>query len=150
VPIKVGVWPAFWLLGEDSYYGWPYCGEIDIMEGPVIANTARAIHAGTHSPTATTAADISVAPPKNPVTGLSDDFHTYAVDWSRDKLEYYVDHKFTGAVTRAMVESAGGVWQFNNKPQSIILNLAVGGWAGTPDSTWTEQSMLVDYVRVYE
>src|SRR6478672_10147946 len=33
LPRGQGVWPAFWLLGDDiSGVGWPECGEIDIME----------------------------------------------------------------------------------------------------------------------
>lgn len=29
-----GLWPAFWLLGSSFYKGtgWPFCGEIDILE----------------------------------------------------------------------------------------------------------------------
>jgi beta-glucanase (GH16 family) len=32
-PIGQGLWPAFWLLGNDiGAVGWPGCGEIDVME----------------------------------------------------------------------------------------------------------------------
>ena len=33
LPAGPGLWPAFWLLGENfPVVGWPECGEIDIME----------------------------------------------------------------------------------------------------------------------
>src|SRR5437764_2746944 len=33
IPYGQGIWPAFWLLGDDiEKVGWPVCGEIDIME----------------------------------------------------------------------------------------------------------------------
>ncbi|HET6891076.1 MAG TPA: hypothetical protein VFH31_08235, partial [Pyrinomonadaceae bacterium] len=46
---------------------------------------------------------------------------------------------------------AGKPWVFN-KPFFLLLNLAVGGnWPGSPDeSTVFPQTMLVDYVRVYQ
>ena len=44
-----------------------------------------------------------------------------------------------------------GVWVFN-KPFYILMNLAVGGtFVGAPNAeTQFPQTMLVDYVRVYE
>jgi len=33
LPYGKGIWPAFWMLGENiSTVGWPACGKIDIME----------------------------------------------------------------------------------------------------------------------
>ena len=33
IPAGQGLWPAFWMLGEDNAtVGWPQCGEVDIME----------------------------------------------------------------------------------------------------------------------
>ena len=32
IPACRGSWPAIWLLGSKGKYGWPSCGEIDIME----------------------------------------------------------------------------------------------------------------------
>jgi beta-glucanase (GH16 family) len=44
-----------------------------------------------------------------------------------------------------------GTWPFDQGPQFVILNLAVGGsWPGSPDATTVFPStMLVDYVRIY-
>lgn len=147
VPTGVGIWPAFWLLGEDNYYGWPWCGEIDILESPVIAGQTIKANQGTHSPSST-GADISLG--VTPNTFTISDYHTYSVLWQKDSVEFFLDHKSTGIVTKSSVQTAGGIWQFNHRPQSIILNLAVGGWAGTPDPNWTSQTMSVDWVRVYE
>lgn len=33
IPIGKGIWPAFWMLGENILQaGWTQCGEIDVME----------------------------------------------------------------------------------------------------------------------
>jgi len=33
LPVGLGLWPAFWLLGDDiDTVKWPACGEIDVME----------------------------------------------------------------------------------------------------------------------
>lgn len=149
IPTGVGTWPAWWLLGQDDRYGWPRCGEIDIMEAPSSASTYGQVHQGTHCPhrTEATAVGVGVAPS---VGTWGTGFHTYAIDWTPGRIEFFIDDRPTGTVTRDDVESRNGVWPFDHRPQSPILNLAVGGWAGTPDGRWTEQSMLVDWVRIYD
>jgi beta-glucanase (GH16 family) len=153
VPTGAGAWPAWWLLGEDDRYGWPGCGEVDVMEAPSAPDTAGQIHQGTHSPVASSPdadgdREVSVGVP--PSTGdWGRGFHVYAVDWRPGRLSFFIDDRCTGEVTRAAVESRGGAWPFERRPQSPVINLAVGGWAGPPGD-WTEQSMLVDWVRVYE
>jgi beta-glucanase (GH16 family) len=73
----------------------------------------------------------------------------YAVEWSRDLIQFLVDNQTYFSVTPASLP-AGAPWVFNG-PQFLILNLAVGGsWPGDPDGTTVfPQRMLVDYVRVY-
>lgn len=157
VPVGSGVWPAFWLLGEDDRYGWPDCGEIDIMEAPSSDSTRGQIHQGTHSPRAgethsphTSTGDavgVGVTPSRGDWAGT---FHTYAADWAPHRIDFYVDGRRTGSVTESDVRDHGGIWRFDERAQAPILNLAVGGWAGAPDGSWEEQSMLVDWVRVHD
>jgi beta-glucanase (GH16 family) len=147
VPTGAGAWPAWWLLGEDDRYGWPRCGEIDIMEAPSSPSTRGQVHQGTHSPRA--AGDGEVPVGVEPSTGdWGGGFHVYAVDWRPGRLDFSIDGRPTGTVSREQVAGRGGAWPFDDRPQSPVVNLAVGGWAGTPGD-WHEQSMTVDWVRVY-
>jgi len=146
-PIAVGVWPAFWMLGQDSIYGWPACGEIDVMEQPSIAGQPLLVHQGTHT-ASNASADVAVGVP--PVSDYGHgNWHTYSIVWAPDQIDFYVDANYAGRVSNAAVTAAGGHWTFNHRPMYLILNLAVGGWAGAPDPSWLNQQMLVDYVRVY-
>ena len=46
------------------------------------------------------------------------------------------------------MEAPEGAWDFD-KPMYVLLNVAVGGWAGRPTAAGYPASMLVDYVRMY-
>src|SRR5262249_31444944 len=49
IPKGQGVWPAFWLLGNDiDSVGWPQCGEIDVMEN--IGREPSIVHGTVHGP----------------------------------------------------------------------------------------------------
>jgi beta-glucanase (GH16 family) len=49
IPYGQGIWPAFWMLGEDlRQAGWPYAGEIDIMEN--IGKEPATVHGALHGP----------------------------------------------------------------------------------------------------
>lgn len=146
VPTELGVWPAWWLLGEDDPYGWPYCGEIDIMEAPSGPTTYNQIHQGTHS-AGPVGNDFALGVP--PSHGNWSDYHTYSINWKPESIKFFIDHKPTGEITRKVHEFEGGTWVFDHRPLSPILNLAVGGWAGTP-GVWDSQTMLIDYVRIYQ
>lgn len=149
LPEGQGMWPAFWMLGQDiSSAGWPKCGEIDIMEN--VGKEAGTIHGSLHGP--------STAGPTSDLTSIfslpagqnfADDFHLYAIEWEPDIVRFYVDSNLY-ATFNSSQWPGGGKWVFDH-PFFIILNLAVGGnWPGSPHaSTKFPQSMLVDYVRVY-
>ena len=142
------MWPAFWMLGDDiEKVGWPACGEIDIMEN--IGKEPAIVHGSIHGPGYIGDTGIE-APHKLPAKRFADDFHIFAIEWDADSVSFYVDQNLYVRRTRADLQP-GWKWVFD-KPFFLILNLAVGGdWPGKPDSsTVFPQSMLVDYVRVYQ
>lgn len=153
VPTGAGVWPAFWLVGDDHLpeSAWPRCGEIDVMEATTAPGLAGLVHQGTHSPSAAafgTDFPLGVAPTRGDDWGTA--FHVYSCLWLRDEVHFFIDEVRTGVVTRNQVTAQDGVWQFDHRALGLVLNIAVGGWGGgPPDPNWTEQTMLVDWVRVH-
>jgi beta-glucanase (GH16 family) len=149
IPEGQGMWPAFWMLGEDiASAGWPKCGEIDIMEN--IGKEPCTVHGSLHGPsTVRPTSDLTSIFSLPAGQNFAGDFHLYAIEWEPDIVRFYVDSNLY-ATFNSSRWPAGGKWVFDH-PFFIILNLAVGGnWPGSPDeSTKFPQSMLVDYVRVY-
>jgi beta-glucanase (GH16 family) len=149
IPKGQGIWPAFWLLGNDiTQNGWPRCGEIDIMEN--IGREPGINHASLHGPSSLAPTSDLTAAIVLPVgQSYADDYHIYAVEWEPRTARFYVDSNSYATFTQSQWP-AGGQWVFDH-PFFIILNLAVGGvWPGNPDATTQfPQQLLVDYVRVY-
>ncbi len=159
LPFGHGVWPAFWMLGENiGTVSWPACGELDIMENFGTYGTVddAAINNGTAngpaaagSTTAYSAGGQYTLPRGELVSG---DYHVYAIQWSENLVAFYVDGALYYTATPAEVPA--GQWEFS-APFFILLNLAIGGpssFLGTPDPSapFPNQDMLVDYVRVYQ
>ena len=149
IPYGQGMWPAFWMLGNDiGTVGWPTCGEIDIMEN--IGKEPSTVHGTIHGPGYSGEKGIGspFTLPNN--RKFFDDFHIYAVEWEPNQIRFYVDDNLYATRTAAEIP-AGAKWVYDHN-FFILLNVAVGGgWPGNPDSTTTfPQQMLVDYVRVYE
>jgi beta-glucanase (GH16 family) len=148
VPYGQGMWPAFWMLGDDiGTIGWPACGEIDIMEN--IGKEPGKIHGSIHGPGYI--GGVGLEAPYSLPRGkkFADKFHVFAVEWEPDAVRFYVDKHLYVTRTHADLQP-GWKWVFDH-PFFLLLNLAVGGdWPGNPDSTTVfPKTMLVDYVRVY-
>ena len=155
LPFGQGVWPAFWMLGENiDSVGWPTCGEVDIMENFGTFNNNASINNGTaHGPGYSGNSGLTASYQLPFGQTVYDDYHLYAVEWSQDSIEWFVDGASYHKVTPASLP-AGTQWVFNS-PFFLLLNLAIGGpstFLGTPDpnSPFPQQDMLVDYVRVYQ
>ena len=147
IPTGKGIWPAFWMLGENhDTLGWPRSGEIDIMEN--IGSEPWVVHGTLHGPGYSGGNGVGASyrlPDRAPFHA---NFHVYAVEWEPAEIRWYVDDALYSTITSARVP---GEWVYD-QPFFMILNVAVGGrWPGYPDAT-TEfpQRMLVDYVRIYE
>ena len=146
IPRGQGLWPAFWMLGFNiAQVGWPWCGEIDIMEN--IGKEPATVHGTVHGPGYSGANGLTSA--YHLTSGaFADTFHVFAIEWQLDSIRWYVDSTLYKTVTASAVP---GQWVFNH-PYFILLNVAVGGyWPGNPDATTVfPQTMRVDYVRVYQ
>jgi beta-glucanase (GH16 family) len=147
LPVGKGIWPAFWLLGDNhEVKRWPACGEIDIMETIGAPDTMYStIHGPDYSGSKGPSTKFALPAGEAVNTG----FHVYAVEWSPNDIKFFFDDRLI--VERTPVDlPAGATWVFDH-PFYILLNFAVGGkWPGNPDDTTIfPQQMLVDYVRVY-
>ncbi|MFD3373260.1 MULTISPECIES: ricin-type beta-trefoil lectin domain protein [unclassified Streptomyces] len=146
VPRGQGMWPAFWMLGNDiGQVGWPNSGEIDIMEN--VGFEPSTVHGTLHGPGYSGSGGIGAAYSLPGGQAFADAFHTFAIDWSPDAVTWSVDGNVYQRRTPA--DLGGRQWVFN-KPFFLILNLAVGGyWPGDPDgSTSFPQQLVVDEVKV--
>lgn len=149
LPRGKGTWPAIWMLPTDwKYGGWPASGEIDIMEH--VGFDPGVIHGTLHSESY----NFKIGTQKEgkiTVPHCLDQFHIYAVDWSENKIDFYVDEHLYHSVDRNAKENYKG-WPFD-QPFHLILNVAVGGdWGGTKgidDSIWPQQ-MEIEYVRIFQ
>lgn len=149
IPGGQGLWPAFWMLGDDiEKVGWPACGEIDVMEN--IGKEPAIIHGSIHGPGYIGGTGLEAPYTLPGKQRFADDFHVFAIEWDPDSVSFYVDQDLYVRRTRADLQP-GWKWVFD-KPYFLLLNVAVGGdWPGNPDSsTVFPQTMLVDYVRVYQ
>jgi len=150
MPAGQGLWPAIWMLPTDEKYGgWANSGEIDILEfkGQEPQTVWGTLHYGGPWPRNKHSGETF----KMKQGSLTDEFHTFAVEWEAEEIRWYLD---------------GNLWQTQNKwstengkfpapfdqPFHLILNLSVGGGFVGPvgEQTTFPAKMEVDYVRVYQ
>ena len=154
LPEGQGLWPAIWLLGANfTEIGWPFSGEIDVMEmvggngrEDTIYGTAHWNEGGVGQPYRPVSYGGSYR--LNGAETFADDFHTYSIEWNEDQIAWFVDDLRFHVMA---VDSSENLAAFR-KNFFIILNLAVGGnWPGAPDSgTDFPQRFEVDYLRLFQ
>jgi beta-glucanase (GH16 family) len=165
-----GLWPAFWMLGNDfPTIGWPDCGEIDVME----MGHANGIKTGTQTTLFNGACHYPYGSPASHVThaaSLQDDFHLFTLIWDEYNLKMFLDLDknpaaapyFTLNISNKSSDRSAGY--YFNKPFYFLFNLAVGGHFPFDGSNANLQNnisnvtalqngdakMYVDFVRVYQ
>ena len=151
LPAGQGIWPAFWLLAQDSPYGrWAASGEIDIVEAVNLDGTGGnrifgTIHYGGEFP-----ANLSTEARYTPSTDVTEEFNTYAVEWDPTEMRWYVNDTLF-AVQNSWSSTAAPFPAPFDQYFYIIFNVAVGGRFPGPPSGATQLpvTMEVDWVRVY-
>ncbi len=161
-PAIEGMWPAFWALPQptdrtstrNEYGGWPYSGEIDIME----AQGRRKNVVGTTLHFGGGAGNRHTYLTRDTVLSSStEEWHTYGVERKEEGIVWYIDRRevfrvdkkdyWTGAVSKEENPDAPF-----DVPFYLLLNLAVGGnydGGREPPEEFVSAAMYVDYVRVY-
>jgi beta-glucanase (GH16 family) len=144
LPIGKGTWPAIWMLGSNiTTVGWPACGEIDIMEH--VGNDQGNIHNSIHTPSSYGA---TVNSKKKFISDVSTAFHIYEVIWTSQEIIFSIDGVENYRYNPASKNSS--TWPFDAN-QFLILNVAMGGnFGGSIDPVFTQSTMEIDYVRVYQ
>ncbi|MBU2996934.1 glycoside hydrolase family 16 protein [Cellulophaga baltica] len=141
LPSAQGTWPAIWMLGSDfETVGWPLCGEIDIMEqtGDDKNTSLGTFHWSNDGATASYGESLAVE-------NASSEFHLYTLEWTEDKLTILLDN-----VTVVTMDNNSEL-PFYDKEFFMILNIAMGGTLGGDiDPDFTEDSMEIDYIRIYQ
>ena len=156
LPEGDGTWPAIWTLGKNinepggfwqpahGTVSWPACGEIDIMEHGLGATNH--VSSALHTPCAGCNGNTMNYKSKV-LPDVANTFHVYSMNWSPNQITFLIDGE--GYYTYNPAVKDATTWPFF-EDQYILLNVAMGGAAGAIDPNFSESSMVVDYVRVYQ
>jgi hypothetical protein len=142
LPAAAGTWPAIWMLGSNfPVVGWPHCGEIDIMEQ---RGDDKDTSLGTCHWFNTPGNNNAKYGETTPVSNASTEFHLYTVEWTEESIKIFLDdvpfYELTNKNTLPF-----------NEDFFLIFNLAMGGTdGGTVDPAFTEDTMEIDYVKVFQ
>lgn len=123
-----GVWPAFWLMGNNlPGIKWPDAGEIDILEAGSAAGIAdglqkKRINCAIHFSTSKGKHGMADSWTNAPVD-LTLDYHRYRMEWTPKYLKFFLDDVKYGQWDITPAELS----EFH-QPFFPILNIAVGGW----------------------
>jgi beta-glucanase (GH16 family) len=140
LPAGAGMWPAFWMLDNNSDQpgGWP--PELDALETFGAPNAdgeggTNQVHWDVHSQNASQQGGGWVTLNGNETTG----YHTYGVLWTPTTMSFVYDGK---------IEAQTPTPSDYTQAMYMIVDLAVGGtWPG--DATGENGTLKIDYLRAF-
>lgn len=138
MPSVMGAWPAFWLMPENGNIFSPVGAEIDVFEN--LAVWGDEIQFGMHYD-GYGEFHQHFAAPKVTVPNISSEYHVYALEWHPDYIRLYVDGSEVAEYTGRAIPTS---------EHYAIINAAIGGWGGEIDDSGLNDSMDVDYIRIYQ
>lgn len=142
LPCGRGTWPALWMLGTGG--DWPKDGELDILEH--LGRDPGRVFSTVHMQAGHGSYGVGGA---QPVHDACRAFHRYQLRWTKDEVVFGVDG-FAHLRYPRLSDGGEATWPFD-RPQFLILNLAIGGDLGGPvDPKALPAVMDVDYVRVWQ
>jgi len=160
LPYGKGIWPAFWMLGDNinetgGTTPWPSCGEIDILETGFAGNKDgywgnATLGGALHYDTSVDNKATSWAYDTNHISlnsgKFADDFHIFEIEWDATEIIWKVDgtQYFRKDISDPIFN------EFRNNFY-VIFNIAIGGnLTDSPDdSTVFPQYMKIDWIRHY-
>lgn len=134
-PLGKGLWPAFWFSSATSTDdGWP--PEIDVFEtnGKDATFTSGGIHVKENGKSTKT---FEFRDYQQSI----DEWHTYAIDWNPDIINWYVDDQLIGSTTLHIPQIL----------RRLVLNLALFPWDQPDmDATYFPARFEIDYIKIWE
>ena len=138
-PVGSGTWGAFWMLGADiDTHLWPWCGEIDVTE--LVGKDPHTAYGYFHGLLSGgfggrgTTVDMP--------NGFANEYHTYAVDWLPESVDWYVDGVLFGSQQKKDKD-----WVFDHEFY-LVMNLAMGGnLGGSIEPGLKQASISFDWIR---
>ncbi|MCX6398964.1 MAG: glycoside hydrolase family 16 protein [Propionibacteriales bacterium] len=140
-----GAHSALWLYPQAHTYGaWPLSGEIDVAEwwSARPANVYPSVHYSGEVPLQSTGTNCAVPT-------ASSAFHTYAVEWTPERMQFFYDDKLCFS----------HVWnplglsrpQPFDKPFNLVVTQVWGNlWNAPNDQTAASATIEVDWVRAWQ
>ncbi len=164
-----GLWPAFWLLGNNiSTVSWPKCGEVDIVEmgnadGIKYNTQDRYFNGACHWGYYENGWYPNYAKATTNSYGLQDDFHLFTMIWDKESIKMYLDKDKYPDVSPyyemniSSLSDPKAPGYYFQKQFFLIFNLAVGGnfpaiWDINNVTALSngDAKMYIDYVKVYQ
>jgi hypothetical protein len=142
LPSAQGTWPAIWMLGSNHpTVGWPSSGEVDIMEQ---RGNDKSYVEGTCHWYNTAGANNASYGENTPIENPSTEFHLYTLEWTEDAIKIFLDDVQYYELPNSVDLPFNGNFY-------LILNVAMGGTnGGNIDPAFTEDTMEIDYVKVFQ